>query len=175
VGYASQEEGGNLIITEQTLIEPCFRCYVLIDFSLDSPKSSYLFSRLYENLKSGEAHYIPYLGKNEFQASWMDDSGKILFKEYSYFEEAQPDKDFIVSSLFSDDENISPIMDSADDDDFVTPFFYFEHLPYQFHEQLLQYDFKLFKYTNALLKVGEGNSKIKHLHQIGQNKYVYLF
>lgn len=175
VGYASQEEGGNLIVTEQTLIEPCFRCYVLIDFNFDSPQNNNLFSHLYHNLKNGEAHYIPYLGKNEFQASWMDDSGKILFKEYDCVEEVQPDRDFVISSLFSDDEAISPIMDSVDDDDFVTPFFYFENLPYTFHEQLLQYDFKLFKYTNALLRAGKGNSKINHLYKISENKYVCLF
>ncbi len=174
VGYASQEEGGNLIVIEQTLIEPCFRCYILIDFSMDSKFNNNAYSRLYENLKNGDAHYIPYLGKNEFQASWIDNKGEILFKEYDFNEEATPDKDFTIESLFSDDEKVLPIMDDPNDDDFETPFFYFENLPFSIHEKLFQYDYKLFKYTNARLKAGEGKTKIHHLYPIGNHKYVYL-
>lgn len=164
-----------MIITEQTLIYPCFRCYVLIDFSLDSKENNYAFTRLYENLKNGEAHYIPYIGKNEFQASWIDNEGKILFKEYDFPEEEQPERDFLVESLFSDDEKVTPIMDNPDDDDFNTPFFYFENLPFTIHEKLYQYDYKLFKYTNAKLRVGKDKTKINHLYSIGKNKYVYLY
>lgn len=174
VGYASQEEGGNLIVTEQTLIEPWFRCYLLIDFDSDTNRD--INTQLYNNLKNGEASYIPYIGKNEFQASWMDLNGKILFNDkYEYNGELPPDDDFQVLSIFSDDENISPIIDSSEDDDFITPYFYFEHLPFSIHETLLQYEYKLFKYTNAYLKAGEGKSKIKNLYPIGKGKYVYLF
>ena len=175
VGYASQEAGGNLIVIEQTLIDPCFRCYVLIDFDLDSEDNNNIYSRLYENLKNGEAHYIPYIGKNEFQASWIDKDGKILFKDdYELIENVIPDKDFVIESLFADDEKVLPIMDDPDDDDFTTPFFYFENLPFKIHEKLFQYDYKQFKYTNAKLKGGEGKTKINHLYSIGKNKYVYL-
>jgi len=31
-GMASKETGGNLMITEQTLIAPAYRCYFLLDF-----------------------------------------------------------------------------------------------------------------------------------------------
>src|SRR5690606_7709633 len=32
-GMASDEEGGNLIISEQTLVAPAYRCYILLDQS----------------------------------------------------------------------------------------------------------------------------------------------
>ncbi len=174
VGYASQEAGGNLIISEQTLIEPCFRCYILIDFEKDN-QSNTVYSRLYNNLLNGESHYIPYLGKNEFQASWMDSTGRILFNEYQYFGEKQPESEFRILSVFSDDKTIKPIMDDPDNIEFSMPFFYFEHLPFTFHDHLLQYELKLFKYTNALLESGVGNSEIENLHSIGNENYVYLF
>jgi len=174
VGYASQEEGGNLIVTEQTLIDPYFRCYLLIDLSLDSKENKNAYSRLYENLKNGESHYIPYIGKNEFQASWIDYEGKILFQEYDFLGEQVPEKDFFIESLFSDEERVSPIMDDPDDDEF-SAFFYFENLPFTIHEQLFQYDYRHFKYTNAKMRVGEGKTKINHLYPIAKDKYVYLY
>ena len=59
-GMASKETGGNLIVTEQTLIAPAFRCYFLLN------EENELHNQLKSNLSTYQAEYIPYLGKNEF-------------------------------------------------------------------------------------------------------------
>jgi len=140
-GFASEEKGGNLIIDEQTLIAPAFRCYALLN--IDNKHQE----KLYNNLKENKAEYIPYLGKNEFSVWWEN------FKEYSY-EDFKPDGNFKISSIFIKDESLkdgikktyfSPVMN------FQTKgnsFSYFEYLPVSYHEQLFQYVFKNFTYTN---------------------------
>src|SRR5690606_15618456 len=55
VGYASHETGGNLIIKEQTLINPSYRIYLLTD-NLE----------LIQRIQNHEAEFLPYLGKNDF-------------------------------------------------------------------------------------------------------------
>lgn len=64
VGYASQEEGGNLVVREQWLENPCWTIYVLKDDSIDSQ----LMDKLQKYLLSGKCVYIPYLGKNDHPA-----------------------------------------------------------------------------------------------------------
>ncbi|MEA3505197.1 MAG: type I-B CRISPR-associated protein Cas5, partial [Bacteroidota bacterium] len=44
-GFASNETGGNLIITEQTLIKPSYKIYLLLDIEKDNEK------KLYHNIK----------------------------------------------------------------------------------------------------------------------------
>ena len=60
VGYASQEQGGNLIVKEQWLENPSWMIYVLIDDDESQKLSEYLLER--------KAVYIPYLGKNDHPA-----------------------------------------------------------------------------------------------------------
>ena len=63
VGYASFEEGGNLIVKEQWLEEPEWDIYILLDEELD------LLKNLKENMLSYRFIYIPYLGKNDHIAN----------------------------------------------------------------------------------------------------------
>lgn len=53
-GFASNEAGGNLIVKEQTLIKPSYRCYLLLNTNDETEK------RIYENIMSYRAEYIPY-------------------------------------------------------------------------------------------------------------------
>ncbi len=63
-GMASQETGGNLMVTEQTLIAPAYRCYFYFDMSNEiHAKADHYLSKYY-------AEYLPYLGKNEFSVWW---------------------------------------------------------------------------------------------------------
>ena len=62
VGYANKD--GNLIITEQTLINPAYRCYLLLD--LDKPVQA----KLHQRVLAIESEYVPYIGKNECTAWW---------------------------------------------------------------------------------------------------------
>ena len=69
-GFANND--GNLIISEQTIINPSYRCYVLLNMSSEIEK------KLYDNLKSYNSVFLPYMGKNDFSAWWDN------FEEYEY-------------------------------------------------------------------------------------------
>ena len=60
VGYASQEQGGNLIIKEQWLEEPSWTVYVLVQDEQSR--------KLRDAMLSSQCTYIPYLGKNDHPA-----------------------------------------------------------------------------------------------------------
>jgi len=64
VGYASKEEGGNLIVREQWLENPAWRIYILNDGSMDRA----LFDKLSDYLLNSRCVYPPYLGKNDHPA-----------------------------------------------------------------------------------------------------------
>ena len=60
-GYASKEDGGNLIVREQWLENPKWRIMVLDD-------GSDAYAKLKEYVLSGKCIFIPYLGKNDHPA-----------------------------------------------------------------------------------------------------------
>lgn len=65
VGYASQEEGGNLIVKEQWLEKPIWDIYILIDDNKNIDKIT-------DNFLKNSFVYIPYLGKNDHYANITD-------------------------------------------------------------------------------------------------------
>jgi CRISPR-associated protein Cas5h len=144
-GLASEEEGGNLMITEQALVAPAFKCWILIDTEKE------IEAKLYTYLKSNQAEYLPYLGKNEFSLWWDN------FTEY----EAKlliPDGNIIIKSLFVKEEAIK---DGKVNTRFRPGVFsfagskytYFERLPIGYLEApLFQYEYKDFTFTNWELK-----------------------
>ena len=64
VGYASKQQGGNLIIKEQWLEDPCWNIIVL----LDNEEAN----KLAQALINQKCVYIPYLGKNDHPANITD-------------------------------------------------------------------------------------------------------
>lgn len=144
VGYASQEEGGNLIIREQVLIKPAFRCYLLNNNNNPSMEC------LVKHLKLGFAEYLPYLGKNEFSLWWEN-----FYEHDAEFFDFE--KDYKVATIFMKSDQIvremvqrriaSPF--SRIDDKYQ--FMCFEELPIGFNEQLYQYERRQFVYTNFVL------------------------
>lgn len=62
VGYASKEEGGNLITKEQWLEKPSWEIYIL-----DNDKAYY--NKLKSYLLENRCEYMPYLGKNDHWAN----------------------------------------------------------------------------------------------------------
>lgn len=64
VGYASFEEGGNLIVREQWIENPKWIIYLLINQSIEKE----IEEKLENYLVNGKTVYIPYLGKNEHPA-----------------------------------------------------------------------------------------------------------
>ena len=85
VGYAN--DGSTLIITEQTLIGPAYRTWLLLDEADETQ------ALLLHRLQTQQAEYVPYLGKNEFPLWWDN------VREWDW-EPAAPTGYFRVSSLF---------------------------------------------------------------------------
>lgn len=146
VGYASEELGGNLIVKEQWLENPCWNIYVLID----NEESKKIANSILEN----RAVYMPYLGKNDHLANISD---AILFKNI------QETKDFSkIDSLFLkeefefslEDEDYEEDWDEEDieneeeDCEYEEEFKYEESLPISLDEELNRYILKKFEYTN---------------------------
>lgn len=71
VGYASREQGGNLIVKEQWIENPSWDIFVLLD--CDEAK------KLAEYMTERKCIYIPYLGKNDHLADitqvWIGEGG----------------------------------------------------------------------------------------------------
>jgi CRISPR-associated protein Cas5h len=166
VGYASFETGGNLLIKEQTLIKPAYRCFILL-----KSENSY-HQQIDDYLKNSEAEYLPYLGKNDFSLWWEN------WQEYE-FENYNESREFKVQSVFmKNDETIKdPAQKMAFIPGIMNPaepvFVYFEELPIGFNPALMQYTTRQFVYTNFMLKK---ESKIEGLYQLkGQNELIQLF
>ena len=64
VGYASKEQGGNLIVKEQWLENPKWDIYIIIDNKQAKVIADYILNK--------KAVYIPYLGKNDHFADIVD-------------------------------------------------------------------------------------------------------
>lgn len=132
---------GILNISEQVLISPSFRCYLLLNLDNNA------HVKLLENLKKGKAEYIPYLGKNEFSAWWSN------VVEYPYADIFNYDTDFKVVSLFAKIEAVGGYVVKLFSRHMMgkseSPFLFFERLPIGFNEDLMQYEFGDFVYSNA--------------------------
>jgi len=148
-GLASDEAGGNWMVTEQTLVKPAYRCYILLDeTNLDHTK-------LKHNLLGYHAEYLPYMGKNECSLWW--NNAEVL--NYSEF---KPSGSFKINSLFIKEESLkdgvqktwfTPGMEKMDGSSFM----YFENLPVGYlGAPLYQYDYKGFAFTDFELKAEIG-------------------
>lgn len=167
-GFASEEKGGNLIIDEQTLIAPAFRCYALLNLDNEHQK------KLYDNLKDNKAEYLPYLGKNEFSVWWEN------FKEYDV-NKFDVENTFKISSIFIKEESLKDGIKKT----YFTPkmnpqtkgntFLYFENLPVSYHEQLFQYEFKSFTFTNWDLKQDFKLPENFPLIKLNSNEIIQVF
>ena len=160
VGYANAD--GNLIITEQTLVRPGYRCYVLLDETIKHQET------LRQRLLKGESVYLPYLGKNEFSAWWDIGNG---VQEYSYASFSSG-SDFKIDSLFirqypllhqKVNPKFSPSLGSMVN---AASFMYFERLPIGFDENFYQYELAEFAFTDWTLKK---DSSFENLFEISMS------
>jgi len=124
-------------ITEQTLINPTYRIYLEVDDTKHK--------QLIERLKNNQAVYPPYMGKNEFSLWWDD------FKVHDKFLEIKEKEKFQVKAIIKKPKNF--ILKNSGYKERTTNYFYlFERLPIGFNEQLKQYQYHDFLYTNAVFK-----------------------
>ena len=142
-GLASEEAGGNLMVAEQTLISPAFRCFALLDENMEEQK------KLIENLLSYQADFIPYMGKNDCSL-WWENAREIGYSDFN-----PKGSSFKISSLFVKSEPLKDskeeeilydiLMDSAEGNSFS----YFENLPVSYlGAPLYQYSYRSFAFTN---------------------------
>jgi CRISPR-associated protein Cas5h len=143
-GLASDEAGGNLMVTEQTLVAPAYRCYLMLDSN--NPDHAVL----HHNLVRYKAEFLPYLGKNEC-ALWWENATPL---QYDYYAPTGP---FRISSLFIKEESLKDgtrkvwfipgITRTA-----TSTFMYFENLPIGYADKpLYQYEYRGFAFTNLEL------------------------
>lgn len=164
VGYASKEQGGNLLIDEQTLIEPSYRCFLILNLKEE------LQNKLYLNLKNNKAEFLPYLGKNDFSIWWDNFNESYDIKPFDFHQ------NFKINSLIKKSEplaaGIAEAMGRSGREQAKSQFMYFERLPVGYRPDLMQYIFDDFAYTNAFLKK---DYKLDNLYQINENECIQLF
>ncbi|MEO9144581.1 MAG: CRISPR-associated protein Cas5 [Ginsengibacter sp.] len=169
VGYANSQ-GGILNIHEQILLSPAYRCYILLDNSIETG----LQSQLEEYLTNGYAEYLPYFGKNEFSCWWEKES----VKEYSTVD-SKLNNAFSISSIFylPDATLKDSKMDMFDFFSTQNPFAFFERLPVGFiHlEDSYQYQVEKFTYSNFQIKAGTQIENLYTIKKDSETKYVQLF
>lgn len=166
-GFASKEEGGNLIITEQILLKPEYRCFLLLNIDNEDEKI------LYDSILSYNAHFLPYLGKNDFSAWWVNVQEYDLVKKFDF------GYNYKIASIFAKTEAVvkyvaqSMSMFSAESK--IPTYLYFEKLPIAFDEQLYQYSYADFVYSNATFKAEMNMSDSGDFYQIKKDNIVQLF
>lgn len=169
-GMASKEQGGNLMITEQTLIAPAFRCYFLFDLE-DS-----IHKKIDKYLSNYQAEYLPYLGKNEFSIWWEN------YCEFSDYKQFKGEESFKISSIYikdmplADGKDIQPYLPYLDNNATGNSFSYFERLPIGYTEiakGTYQYEYKNFAYTDWSLEAAYKVPNV--LLKINENEVIQIF
>lgn len=143
-GFANTD--GNLIVSEQTLINPAYRIFLLLNINNEIEQI------LFEHICNQKAAYIPYLGKNDYSAWW----DKLNVKEYT-FKGFEGGNDFKIETIFIKE---NPLVNKLVEHkakfrrnlSFLNgTFMYFEKLPIAYNEVLFQYDYADFAYTDWTL------------------------
>lgn len=137
VGYASGEQGGNLIVKEQWLENPKWDIYVLID--CDKAE------KLADSLKQKRCVYMPYLGKNDHPADIKN--VQIVELEETTCQEQE------ISGMFPKRKGELCLLDDEDD---LEVFKYEENLPIALNGYTNLYEYEKFCYTNMPVAITEG-------------------
>lgn len=128
VGYASGEQGGNLIVKEQWLEDPKWEIYVLLDCEEAE--------KLAEYLEGKKCVYMPYLGKNDHPAD---------IREAQVIELDTARNKQQISSLFPKGAGI---IKEPDEEDELDCFKYEEKLPIGLTGSTNHYVYDTFCFTN---------------------------
>lgn len=168
VGYANK--GTNFLTEELTLITPSYRIYLLLD------ENEALQVQLLESLQKGESVFVPYFGKNEFTAWWEPSS----FKEYQFSQKIIKDGESVkIETVFQKDVILKdqvepPFPDFSKPFNFdESPFVYFERLPKQFDEVLMQYELVEFAFSTYQIKNAQQLENLYFLDDL--DAYAQLF
>ena len=151
VGYASKEEGGNLIVKQFWLENPSWDIYILLDCDEAKKIADYIQNR--------KAIYLPYLGSNDHLANIMDveiiDIEEKMSSEDETIEILSMIKDSDISekkkNVFSMDKN------SARDDIYK----YSEYLPVALSKDLNQHEKEKMTITNMSVILKKSYYKVE--------------
>ena len=143
VGYASNENGNNLIVKEQWLEKPSWTIYVLKDGSEE-------YNKIKDYLLNKKCEYIPYIGKNDHFA----DIKNVAIEETEKVNE-KIDK---IDSLYN--QEIANLKDNLFEEilgfeiiENKKYFLYKELLPVSLNEKIGYDEYKEFVYTNQELNI----------------------
>lgn len=125
VGYASQEQGGNLIVKEQWLEDPSWTIYIM----LNNDESQ----KLADMIIHSQCVYIPYLGKNDHP---------VTIEKAEYVEVKNVDAENLTIQSLSLSEALDFDQDEMD-------FKYEEYLPLTLNLETNHHELKKFILTNA--------------------------
>lgn len=149
VGYASKEQGGNLIVKEQWLENPAWEICVLIDCEEAE--------KLKDAVQNHKCVYYPYLGKNDHLAD---------IKFISVDETQLADEElYRIDSFIKKDDVELVRLDSEDLREFLSKeeirvysqFKYEEALPFSLDEWVNNYKLERFIYTGSLTEINNKN------------------
>lgn len=151
VGYASKEEGGNLIVKQFWLENPSWDIYILLDCDEAKKIADYIQNR--------KAIYLPYLGSNDHLANIMDveiiDIEEKMSSEDETIEILSMIKDSDISekkkNVFSMDKN------SIRDDIYK----YSEYLPVALSKDLNQHEKEKMTITNMSVILKKSYYKVE--------------
>ncbi|MFW5879536.1 MAG: type I-B CRISPR-associated protein Cas5b [bacterium] len=132
IGYANI--GSNLQISEQTVVRPTYRVF------LRPEENNFDHAKLIDNLRNGNAEFIPYMGKNDFQACWNN------FKEYDA-EEGLDESNMTIDTIFSINKG-KILLSSLQDFTSIT----FEKIPVEINRELKSYELVDFVYTSSRIR-----------------------
>nr|WP_320022515.1 type I-B CRISPR-associated protein Cas5b [uncultured Draconibacterium sp.] len=156
IGFANAD--GNLIVSEQTLIHPAYRIFLLLDLEKEDEQT------LYNRIRQQEATFIPYLGKNDYSAWWRKED----VKEYS-LQKFEGGEEFQIETIFiKEDALVDQVVEHRatfrNNLSFLNgSFMYFEKLPIGYNPELYQYDYADFAYTDWRLSE---NSFLTNLYKV---------
>lgn len=140
VGYASREQGGNLIVKEQWLESPKWEICLLVD--------SEEAKKVKEAICQRKCVYYPYLGKNDHPADIHN--VRVESAEMIKYKTGRLD----CLALKEETKTAKPDPDDFDEleDDTSGSFRYEESLPYGMDEWTNHYQMKTFVYTDAFVE-----------------------
>lgn len=138
VGYASKEQGGNLIVKEQWLEHPSWNIYILLD--------QQEAENIRKAIEASSCVFTPYLGKNDHLADII--SGGVF-----EVEAWQQTEEFRIDSLFV--RELAGYGEEDEDDDSLL-FKYEEFLPIGLEAVTGMYRLEKMVFTNRILETYKG-------------------
>lgn len=160
VGYASQEQGNNLIVKEQCLENPKWDIYIM-----DNNSDEY--NKIKEYLLNRKCEYIPYIGKNDHFAN-IKNVEVFNIESISNSEKIDSifDKDILAYYIDDFDEMFTAGFTGKKDEKYE----YIEVNPTKLNEKIGYTNFKQFIFTNKSLKIKENSDLF-----LVNGKIIYYF